>query len=156
MGVTWTIRIDDNELEGSLDKAGQAIYLNGPHPLILEFASWWRSKVDANQPLILYDEGYAIVVPLPPGATPADLAKMNSYYERLEHLRARLSAAGLDSWATELLSAERSASTSGEALSNTGVVLGRLIGSEDAHVREFQDEARSLDQEGQAIWNGHR
>lgn len=82
-----------------------------------------------------------------------DSSVMKSYYGGLEHLRRRLVNAGLEAWATELLLAERSASTSGEALSNTSVVLRRLIDSIETQVGGLVEEARSLDEEGQAIWN---
>jgi len=63
--VVWTYRDRDGELEGSQDRAGQAHYLEGPLPLVARFAAWWRKQVPADQPLILYDEGYSTVIPLP-------------------------------------------------------------------------------------------
>jgi len=51
---------------------------------------------------------------------------VTTYYEDLERLRGKLIAAGLNSWASRLLSAERGAATSGEALSATGTVLREL------------------------------
>jgi hypothetical protein len=79
---------------------------------------------------------------------------MQGYYSRLEHLRGRLLAVGQDKWAVELLAAERSASTSGEALSNTGVVLRRLLDSDEPNLSDVRDEAASIEEEGHAIWEG--
>ncbi len=79
---------------------------------------------------------------------------MRGYYSHLEHLRGRLVAAGQDKWAMELLAAERSASTSGEALSNTGVVLRRLLDSDEPNLGDFRDEVASIEAEGHAIWDG--
>jgi len=66
-------------------------------------------------------------------------------YSHLEHLRGRLLAGGHDKCAIELLAAERSSSTSGEALSNTGVVLRRLLDSDEPSLSDFRDEAASVD-----------
>ena len=79
---------------------------------------------------------------------------MQNYYARLEGLRERLVATGHGHWAIELLNAERAASTSGEALSNTGVVLKRLLDSTDSYVSDFRNEAQSIYDEGGAIWDG--
>jgi hypothetical protein len=54
----------------------------------------------------------------------------------------------------ELLSAERSASTSGEALSNTGVVLMRLLDSTEPDLGRFRDEAQAIYDEGNRLWRG--
>jgi hypothetical protein len=67
LDTTWVIQIRGGELKGSQDRAGQAQYLEGPNDLIARYAAWWRWQVDPEQPLILYDESYTIVVPLTPG-----------------------------------------------------------------------------------------
>jgi hypothetical protein len=65
--IVWTYWSDGDELTGQQDTAGQAQYLRGPLELVAEYAAWWRSQVDIDQQLILYDESYATVVPLLPG-----------------------------------------------------------------------------------------
>lgn len=79
---------------------------------------------------------------------------MLDYYARLEDLRGRLLAAGQDNWAMELLSAERSAGTSGEALSETRMVLKRLIDSTEPDVADFRDEAQAIYHEAHRLWYG--
>ena len=78
---------------------------------------------------------------------------VEDYYAHLEHLRGRLVGAGQDHWAVELLSAERSASTSGEALASTAVVLRRLLSADEPELEEFRQEVQSIYDEGGAIWN---
>jgi hypothetical protein len=77
---------------------------------------------------------------------------MNVYFARLEQLRGRLVAAGHDDWAMKLLSAERSASTSGEALSNTGVVLKELLAATEMS-SAIRSEVQSIYADGDRIWN---
>jgi len=78
---------------------------------------------------------------------------MNSYYSRLESLRARLIAAGYKRWATELLVAETSATTSGEALSNTATVLKRLLVSSQFDVMGLRQDVELTYTEGDQMWN---
>ena len=75
------------------------------------------------------------------------------YYDRLERLRNALAAVGLDAWSGELLGAERSASTSGEAISNVSVVLGRLEESGELPDDNLRNEVRAIQVEGSRIWN---
>jgi hypothetical protein len=56
---------------------------------------------------------------------------LSSYYEGIEALSDRLFSAGALDWAEALTAAMRSGSTSGEILSNTGVVLRNLAESPD-------------------------
>jgi hypothetical protein len=71
--VVWTRRTSDGELEGSQDVAGQVHYLDGPLPAVAEHAVWWRSRVPAEQELVLCDEGYNVVVALESGSRAEDL-----------------------------------------------------------------------------------
>lgn len=71
--VVWHLQFSDGELDGSQDRAGQAHYLEGPLTAIARFASWWRSRVPACQPLILYDESCSTTVNLVPGITEQDI-----------------------------------------------------------------------------------
>ena len=79
---------------------------------------------------------------------------MQDYHARLENLRGRLLASGYDQWAMELWSAERSSSMSMEALYNTGVVLKRLIDSNEPDLGDFRDEAQTIYDEGENLWFG--
>ena len=81
---------------------------------------------------------------------------MNVYYKRLEKLRAHLAATEQHGWADRLLSAERSATTSGEALSNTGVVLKALLESHVADQLGLRREIQGIYDEGAAIWEGKK
>lgn len=62
-------------------------------------------------------------------------------------------AAGHDGWAMKLLSAERAAGTSGEALSNTAVVLKQLLASTDVMSPDIRSEAQSIYAAGDRVWN---
>jgi len=75
------------------------------------------------------------------------------FYDRLQRLRTALAAVGLDAWSGELLGAERSASTSGEALSNVSVVLRRLEESGELPDEELRNEVTAIQAEGSRIWN---
>jgi hypothetical protein len=68
-------------------------------------------------------------------------------------LRDSLAAEGLDPWSRELLTAERSASTSGEVLDNVSVVLRRLSESNELQGDELRKEVREALEEGSRIWN---
>jgi hypothetical protein len=76
------------------------------------------------------------------------------YYDRLELLRDELAANGLEDWSRELLSAERSACTSGEVISNTGVVLRRLGRSSDLTDTGLRERVESAIAQGARIWRG--
>lgn len=77
---------------------------------------------------------------------------INDYYDHTEALRDRLAERGLDSWSRELLIAERTASMSGEAINNIGIVLRQLREVElDSETKTAVE--RLLD-EGDRIWKG--
>ena len=78
---------------------------------------------------------------------------MTGFYDRLERLRNALTAVGLDPWSAELLGAERSASTSGEAISSVSVVLQRLEESNELPDDELRNEVKAIQAEGSRIWN---
>jgi hypothetical protein len=63
------------------------------------------------------------------GPGPSSVDDINMYDE-LEKLRDELIGTGFEAWAAELLSAERSASTAGEAISNIAPILRRLVSTE--------------------------
>ena len=78
---------------------------------------------------------------------------MEAFYDRLERLRDMLAEAGLATWSRELLVAERSASTSGEAISNTSVVLRKLRDSDAISNLELREEVEGILDQGRQIWN---
>lgn len=77
---------------------------------------------------------------------------MRAYYERTALLRDRLRETGYDEWADELVSAERSAFTSGEALSNVTFALNRFRKEPMPDVLRYEIEV--LIEEGERIWYG--
>ncbi len=78
---------------------------------------------------------------------------MNEYYDSLENLRDLLVDRGLPDLARELLTAERSASTSGEAINNTGVVLRRILESTDVTETALRAELTHTLTLGQSLWD---
>ena len=88
----------------------------------------------------------------PPLAT--ILLDVIAFYQRLADVRGRLSALGHEELADKLLRAERSASTSGEALANTGVVLRSILDGDVIDDTELRDQLQALYDEGGRIWSG--
>jgi hypothetical protein len=78
---------------------------------------------------------------------------MMAFYDQLERLRDSLAHGGLDGWARELLAAERSASTSGEAIDNTSVVLRKLLASDELSDNELREEVKAALGEGTRLWH---
>jgi len=77
---------------------------------------------------------------------------VDAFYERLQSLRDALAAVGLNTWSEELLTAERSASTSGEAIDNVSLVLRRLEKSNELQ-DELRNEVSAIQAEGKRLWN---
>lgn len=69
---------------------------------------------------------------------------ITALYERLERLRDRLLDMGQGDWARDLLVAERSATTSGEAISNVTVVLRKLREAGDFVAEDLGQEVDGL------------
>jgi hypothetical protein len=78
---------------------------------------------------------------------------VDAFYDRLQSLRDALAAIGLDTWSEQLLTAERSASTSGEAIDNVSLVLRRLEESNELRDDELRQEVRAIQAEGKRLWN---
>lgn len=78
---------------------------------------------------------------------------MNEYYERLDRLREMLEDRGFAARARELLIAERSASTSGEAISVTGVLLRQILESTDVAETDLRAELTEVLELGQLLWD---
>jgi hypothetical protein len=77
---------------------------------------------------------------------------MNGYYERLEWLRDKLADDGEATWSRRLLEAERGAATSGEALSNTGVVLREILADGSVKNEEVRQAIRATLEEAAQLW----
>jgi hypothetical protein len=73
---------------------------------------------------------------------------MADYYEQIDALQRRLTAAGQPDIAYELEQAVRRGSTSSEILSETGVILGRLLDSGEAERLRLSDEVARIDRLG--------
>jgi hypothetical protein len=74
------------------------------------------------------------------------------YYEQIEALQRRLSASGRPDIASELEQAVRRGSTSSETLSETGVILGRLLDSGEAERLQLTGEVAGLDRLGRNLF----
>ena len=71
---------------------------------------------------------------------------------QLQQLREDLTRLGAETWARELLDAETSASTSGEIISNTGVVLRRLLKEKVAKRLGLRKQVRAALAECDRLW----
>jgi hypothetical protein len=71
------LRVGPSTVDLRQQSNGQAQEIDGDPAAVAEYAVWWRGQVAAEEPLILYDEGYNTVVELIPGMHAPDvLAKM--------------------------------------------------------------------------------
>jgi hypothetical protein len=75
-----------------------------------------------------------------------------NYYEQIAALRRRLTEAGQPEIADELLQAERGGTTSSEILSETGVILRRLLESGEAERLQLAHDVGRLDRLGREIF----
>lgn len=80
--------------------------------------------------------------------------RLSAYYQGIEALSDRLFSAGALDWAEALTAAMRGGSTSGEILSNTGVVLRNLAESPDLERCKVEEEVARLRIECESLWNG--
>jgi hypothetical protein len=124
--------------------------INLAHASIRRCTQRWPLSLPCQAPTIGVWE-IEEIVPLPQGE---NWSGMNAYYGRLQDLRARLIAGDREDWARELLQAERSAGTAGEALSNTGMVLRRFLNEQTSDRLRLRDEAQSIYDENVALWDG--
>lgn len=65
--IEWTILLEDRRIDGSLDRAGQVVHLEGEIRDCAKFALSIRSFVSSDYKLIFYDEGYSAHVELKEG-----------------------------------------------------------------------------------------
>jgi hypothetical protein len=71
--LEWRIEADHGQLEGSMDRPGQAVTLEGDPRDCAGFALWFRGQAPAEQPLVFYDEQYSASVPLTAATREADI-----------------------------------------------------------------------------------
>ena len=76
-----------------------------------------------------------------------------AFYEGIDTLSEHLASAGAHDWAEALTNAIRVGSTSGEILSNAGVVLRDLAESEDVRRFQVEGEVARLQSECKTLWN---
>jgi len=57
--LEWIIPMEGGNLEGALEKTGQAVILDGDVSDCARFSLWLRSLIDPKYPLFFYDEGYS-------------------------------------------------------------------------------------------------
>jgi hypothetical protein len=63
-GIEWRIQVGERKVEGALSRDGRALILEGDIEDVADIAVWFRSLVPEGQPLLFYDEGYNVDVPL--------------------------------------------------------------------------------------------
>jgi hypothetical protein len=62
--LEWIIPMESRNLEGALEKTGQAVILDGDVSDCARFSLWLRSLIDPKYPLFFYDEGYSADIEL--------------------------------------------------------------------------------------------
>jgi hypothetical protein len=62
--LEWIIPMESRNLEGALEKTGQAVILDGDVADCAKFSLWLRSLIDPKYPLFFYDEGYSADIEL--------------------------------------------------------------------------------------------
>jgi len=62
--LEWSIPMESSNLEGALEKIGQAVILDGDVSDCAKFSLWLRSLIDPKYPLFFYDEGYSADIEL--------------------------------------------------------------------------------------------
>ncbi len=62
--LEWIISMEGRDLEGALEKTGQAVILDGDVADCAKFSLWLRSLIDPKYPLFFYDEGYSADIEL--------------------------------------------------------------------------------------------
>lgn len=74
--LEWSIKFQDHRLEGSLDRSGQAVHLDGDIDDCAAFAVWLRSEVSDAQSLVMYDESYSVDIALEPQMDQATIVEV--------------------------------------------------------------------------------
>jgi hypothetical protein len=62
--LEWIIPMESRNLEGALEKTGQAVILDGDVSDCAKFSLWLRSLIDPKYPLFFYDESYSADIEL--------------------------------------------------------------------------------------------
>ena len=79
-------------------------------------------------------------------------SRLFDYYDALDRLTDRLHNSGEHGWADSLSDAKLGGSTSGEILSNTGVILRSL--KNESRDSEILSDVSGLLADCDAVWNG--
>ena len=64
--LEWSVTIEGSRVDGSLDRTGQAVHLEGDIDACARLARWLREQVPPHQELLFYDEGFSADVALLP------------------------------------------------------------------------------------------
>jgi hypothetical protein len=73
--VEFELDLQHSTAYAHLDADGQALIIDAHIEDVAELAVWFRSLVPDSQPLILYDEGYQVDVPVTRSSTARELAQ---------------------------------------------------------------------------------
>lgn len=71
--LEWTVTINEWRVDGSLDRTGQAIHLDGDIEACARLARWLREQIPPQQELVFYDEGFSADVALLPTTSEEEL-----------------------------------------------------------------------------------
>jgi len=74
--LEWSLALHDIALDGSLNRRGQVICLDGDVRVCAPFALWVRSVVSDDNILIFYDEGYSAHITLQEDVTVEHIAAL--------------------------------------------------------------------------------
>ena len=73
--LSFRIPLKNSSIEGSLERTGQCVVLDGDVQDCAKFALWLRSQVDRKYKLLFYDEAYSVDVALTLETTEYDIIK---------------------------------------------------------------------------------
>lgn len=73
--VEFELDLPHSTAYAHLDPEGQTVILDAGIEDVAEFAVWFRTLVPDSQPLVLYDEGYNVDVPVTRSSTAKELAE---------------------------------------------------------------------------------
>ncbi len=73
--LEWLIPMEKGNLEGLLERTGQAVSLDGHILDCAKFALWFRSQVERRYKLVFYDQGYSAELELREDTTPEQIVK---------------------------------------------------------------------------------
>ncbi|NER24953.1 MAG: hypothetical protein F6J96_30480 [Symploca sp. SIO1C2] len=74
--LEWIIPIENRNLEGALERTGQAVVLDGDVSDCANFSLWLRSLISKKYPLFFYDEGYSADIELHQDTTQEQIVEL--------------------------------------------------------------------------------